>query len=94
MLFAWLIYINNTAELIRESKKGMFVDDLSLYIADEDRERAVTRLNEGLQRIYNWSIVNHMMFSHEKFHVIDTGQGSRRMKDCNLKQVLFGYDAR
>ena len=59
MLFAWLIYINDTADLIRESKKGMFVDDLSLYLADEDQERVVTRLNEDLQRIYNWSIVNH-----------------------------------
>ena len=68
----------------------MFVDDLSLYLADEDHERAVTRLNEDLQRIYNWSIVNHMVFSHEKFHVIDIGQGFRRMKDCNLQQILFG----
>ena len=88
MLFAWLIYINDTMDLITESRKGLFVDDLSLYIADSDQSRAVARLNGDLQRIYNCSVTNHMVFSHQKFHVINVG--ARQVSDCRLQQLIFG----
>ena len=59
MLFAWLVYINDISVEITDCNFRIFVDDLSIYVADESPERDIARMDDNLQRIYNWSITNH-----------------------------------
>ena len=88
VLFCWLIYINDLSSLIEDSFFGIFVDDVSLYLADPDQNSAVSRLQNNLTRIYSWSITNHMIFNFKKFSIIDVGNKS--FSKGKLDTLIFG----
>ena len=54
-LFCWLLYINSICSLISDSKFGLFVDDIVLWVSDSDSDKLVSRFNKALGAIYDWA---------------------------------------
>jgi len=73
-VISWLIYINDITLAMNESECGLFVDDVCAWIADPDPSKCIKRLNADLDRIYNWSVCNTMVFDSQKFHLLDIGK--------------------
>ena len=87
ILFCWLLYINDITLCMRESGNALFVDDVGLWLHSSSGEDLVARLNSELQRIYNWSCINQMVFDFKKFHLFDLGN---RIHSSFRDTVCFG----
>jgi len=87
MLF-WLVHVNDLSQKSRADGMGLFVDDVMIWIKSNTPRRALSKLNAELERIYNWSIYNAVVFNVSKFHLIDFGklELSQEWKD----RALFG----
>jgi hypothetical protein len=69
---------------------GIFIDDVSLYIADPHWYCAVRKLQAQLDMIYNWSIINHVTFRFKKFSVLDVGRRKFGVGNGSLDCLTFG----
>ena len=86
-LFCWLIYINDVAS---DAGSALFVDDVALWVSSPDSTDLLTKLNSELSRIYNWSVLNSVVFDFHKFHIFDLGRHS--LPSNFHAKVFFGPD--
>ena len=86
-LFTWLLYINSLCSLISDTKFGLFVDDVVLWVSDPDSGKLVSRLNRALGQIYDWAAFHQMTFDFRKFHLLDVGL---RLDKSIRRQIVFG----
>ena len=90
VLFSWLVYINDLPDSIRKSLKALFVDDIFLAARSRGGGDLIRKLNEDLLRVHEWSVINHMVFSYEKFHMIDVSRKGNRLPLKLREHVSFG----
>ena len=86
-LFCWLVYIN---DLATAAGSALFVDDVSLWLSSPNAPDVITKLNQELTRIYNWSVANSVIFDFKKFHLFDLGL--QRLPSGVDSQVFFGNE--
>ena len=90
-LIAWIIYINDVAEEMAEQQgTNLFIDDLSLLVKHPKKKGVLEALNKKLDIIYKWAQVNEVIFSFEKFNLIDLGSTGRRLSKKCRATVYFG----
>ena len=70
--------------------KALFVDDVALWVSSPDSTDLLTKLNSELSRIYNWSVLNSVVFDFNKFHIFDLGRHS--LPSNFHAKVFFGPD--
>ena len=49
------------------------MDDVALWVYDGDPVKVISKLNERLRHIYQWSLFNGMVFDFSKFNVLSMG---------------------
>ena len=86
-LFAWLVYIN---DLATESGSALFVDDVALWLSCPSGTDLVSKINCELHRVYNWSVLNSVIFDFSKFHMFDLGK--QGLPTGSRAKIFFGDD--
>ena len=86
-LFAWLVYIN---DLATESGSALFVDDVALWLSCPSGTDLVSKINCELHRVYNWSVLNSVVFDFSKFHMFDLGK--QGLPTGSRAKIFFGDD--
>ena len=84
-LFCWLVYIN---DLATDAGSALFVDDVALWVSNPDATNLLAKLNSELTRVYNWAVLNSVVFDFKKFHIFDLGKQSLPSNSHN--NVYFG----
>ena len=75
-MISWLIYIDDLFDTSDADSKGLFMDDVSLVLTEQDVTTLLTRIREELEIVGKWSIRNGIKFNAEKFHLLDMGAQS------------------
>ena len=79
------MYIN---DLATDAGSALFVDDVALWVSNPDATNLLAKLNSELTRVYNWAVLNSVVFDFKKFHIFDLGKQSLPSNSHN--NVYFG----
>lgn len=70
----FIMYVNVITKCLKHTTAKMFADDTLIFITDESIERAVMKLNEDLDLLYNKLCQNKLKLNVNKTNVIPSGK--------------------
>lgn len=62
----FLLYINDIKRSLKHCKIKLFADDTLLYVAEEDINTALEKINYDLENVYNWMCANQLKLNISK----------------------------
>lgn len=81
----FILYINDLNRALNHADANLFADDTAVALADADVERAVNKMNDELDNLYDWLCVNKLKLNvaKTKYMII----GNKKTKD--MQNTLF-----
>ena len=83
----FLIYVNNMANSLQNTKHCLYADDTVLYLSGDNIYDVVTKLQEDLDKYSGWCIQNCLTLNVKKtkYVIFGTRQRTKSINDFDLK---------
>ena len=84
-MFLFLKYFDDNTHDAVDTDYGIFVDDEPVWVHGQRMPLVIDSINKTFQKLYNWSLMNSVVFAAEKFHVFDLTPSQQKQEENRIR---------